>query len=136
MRARTDRFGRTELPEQQQRALQRALRIEWATIGFLAVAITAVGLVMGGSQAANVLLTVRREGLQAHEQDLTPEEQDAFMQPILDKYEAEGSPYYSSARLWDDGILDPLHTRDVLALGVSAACNAPIAPARYGIFRM
>jgi acetyl-CoA carboxylase carboxyltransferase component len=92
--------------------------------------------VMGGPQAANVLLTVRREGLQAHEQDLTPEEQDAFMQPILDKYEAEGSPYYSSARLWDDGILDPLDTRMALALGLAASAHAPIPDARFGIFRM
>jgi acetyl-CoA carboxylase carboxyltransferase component len=92
--------------------------------------------VMGGAQAANVLLTVRREGLQARGQDLAPDEQAAFMQPILDKYEQEGSPYYSTARLWDDGILDPIDTRMALALGLAASAHAPIPPTRFGIFRM
>jgi acetyl-CoA carboxylase carboxyltransferase component len=92
--------------------------------------------VMGGAQAANVLLTVRREGLQARGQDLTPEEQQQFMQPILDKYEVEGNPYYSTARLWDDGILDPVDTRMSIALGLAASAHAPIAPTRYGVFRM
>ncbi|ABX06101.1 MAG TPA: methylcrotonoyl-CoA carboxylase [Herpetosiphon sp.] len=92
--------------------------------------------VMGGSQAANVLLTVRRDGLQAKGQDMNLAEQQAFMQPILDKYEAEGNPYYSSARLWDDGILDPVDTRMALALGLSAAANAPLADVKYGVFRM
>ena len=92
--------------------------------------------VMGGAQAANVLLTVRREGLQARGQDLSPDEQTAFMQPILEKYEQEGSPYYSTARLWDDGILDPVDTRMALALGLAASAHAPIRPTRYGIFRM
>ena len=63
-------------------------------------------------------------------------EEAAIRQPILDKYESEGSPYYSTARLWDDGILDPAQTRKALALGLSAAFNAPIPPARFGVFRM
>jgi acetyl-CoA carboxylase carboxyltransferase component len=92
--------------------------------------------VMGGTQAANVLLTVRRDGLRAKGKDMSPEEQQQFMQPILDKYEAEGNPYYSTARLWDDGILDPVDTRMALALGLSMAANAPIPPTPYGVFRM
>jgi acetyl-CoA carboxylase carboxyltransferase component len=91
---------------------------------------------MGGTQAANVLLTVRRDGLQARGKDMTEDEQQQFMQPILDKYEAEGNPYYSTARLWDDGILDPLDTRMALALGLSMSANAPVEPTKYGIFRM
>jgi acetyl-CoA carboxylase carboxyltransferase component len=92
--------------------------------------------VMGGSQAANVLLTVRRDGLRARGKDMNEEEQQAFMQPILDKYEAEGNPYYSTARLWDDGILDPVDTRVALALGLSMSANAPIPPTQWGVFRM
>lgn len=92
--------------------------------------------VMGGPQAANVLLTVRRDNLQARGRDMTPEEQEAFKAPILAKYEREGSPYYATARLWDDGILDPLDTRRALALGLAAAANAPIAPTKFGVFRM
>ena len=92
--------------------------------------------VMGGSQAAHVLLTVRQEALQARGQDLAPEEQQAFMQPILEKYETEGNPYFSSARLWDDGIVDPVDTRTALALGLAASANAPVEPTRYGVFRM
>jgi acetyl-CoA carboxylase carboxyltransferase component len=91
---------------------------------------------MGGTQAANVLLTVRRDGLQARGKDMTVDEQHHFMQPILEKYEAEGNPYYSSARLWDDGILDPIDTRMALALGLSMTANAPIEPTKYGVFRM
>jgi len=92
--------------------------------------------VMGGPQAATVLLTVRRDNLQARGQDMSPEEQEAFKAPILEQYEREGSPYYSTARLWDDGILDPRDTRKALALGLAAASNAPLAPTRFGIFRM
>ncbi|WP_026370251.1 carboxyl transferase domain-containing protein [Kallotenue papyrolyticum] len=92
--------------------------------------------VMGGTQAANVLLTVRRDNLRAQGRDMTPEEQQAFMQPILEKYEHEGNPYYSTARLWDDGILDPIDTRMALALGLSMAANAPIPPTQWGVFRM
>jgi 3-methylcrotonyl-CoA carboxylase beta subunit len=64
------------------------------------------------------------------------EEEAAIQQPILDQYETQGHPYYSSARLWDDGVIDPLQTRDVLALALSAALNAPIEPSRFGVFRM
>jgi acetyl-CoA carboxylase carboxyltransferase component len=93
--------------------------------------------VMGGEQAANVLLTVKREQLARRgEPDMTQDEQAAFKAPILEKYEREGSPYYASARLWDDGILDPAHTRRVLALALSACLNAPLDPTRYGVFRM
>lgn len=92
--------------------------------------------VMGGEQAANVLLTVKRDQLQAKGQDMTPEEQAAFKQPILDKYAAESSAYYSSARLWDDGIIDPADTRTVLGLALSAALNAPIEDTNFAVFRM
>ncbi|MEO6457076.1 MAG: carboxyl transferase domain-containing protein [Chloroflexia bacterium] len=92
--------------------------------------------VMGGQQAANVLLTVRLENLRASGRDMTPEERADFMDPVLEKYEAEGSPYYSTARLWDDGIIDPVDTRMVLGLGISAAMNAPIPDTHFGVFRM
>ena len=93
--------------------------------------------VMGGEQAANVLLTVKRDQLARRgEPDMSEDEQAAFKQPILDKYEAEGSPYYASARLWDDGILDPAQTRRVLGLALSACLNAPPEATRYGVFRM
>jgi len=92
--------------------------------------------VMGGEQAAGVLSTVKRDQLAREGQAITPEAEAAIKQPILEKYESEGSPYYSTARLWDDGILDPAQTRSALALGLSAAFNAPIAPAKFGVFRM
>ncbi len=93
--------------------------------------------VMGGEQAANVLLTVKRDQLARRgEPDMTPDEQEAFKAPILDKYEREGSPYYSTARLWDDGILDPPETRRVLGLALSACANQSNNPTRYGVFRM
>ncbi|MDZ7726870.1 MAG: carboxyl transferase domain-containing protein [Dehalococcoidia bacterium] len=92
--------------------------------------------VMGGEQAANVLLTVRLDNLRARGQDMTPEEQEAFMAPTLEKYAEEGSAYYSTARLWDDGILDPADTRTALALGLRASLNAPIPETRFGVFRM
>jgi 3-methylcrotonyl-CoA carboxylase beta subunit/propionyl-CoA carboxylase len=92
--------------------------------------------VMGGQQAANVLLTVRLDGLRARGGTMSPEEQQAFMQPTLDTYEREGNPYFSTARLWDDGIIDPADTRMVLGLGISAACNAPIEDTDWGVFRM
>jgi len=92
--------------------------------------------VMGGEQAAGVLTTVKRDQLARAGQSLSPEEEAAIREPILEKYEREGSPYYSTARLWDDGILDPAETRQALALGLSAACNAPVPDARFGIFRM
>jgi len=92
--------------------------------------------VMGGPQAASVLLTVRMEALAARGGSMTKQEQDEFTRPILERYEAEGNPYYSTARLWDDGIIDPADTRSVLALGISAAANAPLPPTRFGVFRM
>ena len=92
--------------------------------------------VMGGLQAASVLVTVKKDQLARAGQTLSPEEEAAIRQPILDKYEREGSPYYATARLWDDGVIDPAHTRDALALGLSAAYNAPIPDAKFGIFRM
>ncbi|HWE63919.1 MAG TPA: carboxyl transferase domain-containing protein [Chloroflexota bacterium] len=92
--------------------------------------------VMGGEQAASVLLTVRLDALRARGESMTAEEQETFKAPILDKYEQEGSPYYSTARLWDDGIIDPIDTRTVLGLGLSAAACAPVEPTRFGIFRM
>jgi acetyl-CoA carboxylase carboxyltransferase component len=92
--------------------------------------------VMGGEQAAGVLTTVKGDQLAREGRTLTAEEENAIRSPILEKYEREGSPYYSTARLWDDGILDPTETRQALALGLSAAFNAPIPEARFGIFRM
>jgi propionyl-CoA carboxylase len=92
--------------------------------------------VMGGQQAASVLLTVRLDNLRARGQDMTPEEQEAFMAPTLATYEHEGSPYFSTARLWDDGIIDPVDTRMVLGLGIAAALNAPIPETSFGVFRM
>jgi acetyl-CoA carboxylase carboxyltransferase component len=92
--------------------------------------------VMGGEQAAGVLTTVKRDQLARAGKTLSPEEEAAIRDPILEKYEREGSPYYSTARLWDDGILDPASTREALALGLSAAYNAPIPDAKFGVFRM
>ncbi|MBI2760390.1 MAG: methylcrotonoyl-CoA carboxylase [Chloroflexi bacterium] len=92
--------------------------------------------VMGGRQAASVLLTVRLDNLRAQGRDMSSEEQQSFMAPTLATYEHEGSPYYSTARLWDDGIIDPTDTRMVLALGLAAATNAPIPETAFGVFRM
>jgi len=92
--------------------------------------------VMGGEQAAQTLLTVKLQQLEARGETLTAAAREAAMAPILAKYETEGSPYYATARLWDDGILDPLETRDTLALGLAAALNAPIPETAYGVFRM
>ena len=92
--------------------------------------------VMGGEQAASTLLTVRLDGLAARGKTMSPEEQDQFKAPILAKYEEEGSPYYSTARLWDDGVIDPMETRNTLGLGIAAALNAPIPETRFGVFRM
>jgi 3-methylcrotonyl-CoA carboxylase beta subunit len=92
--------------------------------------------VMGGEQAAGVLTTVKRDQLARDGRPFPPEEEAAIRDPILAKYDAEGSPYYSTARLWDDGILDPADTRTALALGLSAAANAPVPPAKFGVFRM
>jgi len=92
--------------------------------------------VMGGEQAANTLLTVKQQQLAAKQQSLSAAEQEAFTAPIRAKYEDEGNPYYSTARLWDDGILDPPETRDVLGLALAAARNAPIPETQPGVFRM
>ncbi len=91
--------------------------------------------VMGGQQAANVLLTVREDNFDEGG-EMTDGERDEFRRPILEKYEREGNPYHATARLWDDGVIDPADTRMVLALGLSAAANAPSEETRYGIFRM
>ena len=92
--------------------------------------------VMGGEQAAGVLTTVKKDQLARDQQTLSAEAEAEIRQQILDKYDTEGSPYYSTARLWDDGILDPAQTRSALALGLSAAFNAPIPPPKFGVFRM
>lgn len=92
--------------------------------------------VMGGEQAAQVLLQVKLEQLHAQGKDMTPEEQQEFMKPTLDKYVEEGNAYYSTARIWDDGIIDPVDTRMVLALGIAAAMNAPPEETKFGVFRM
>ncbi|MGE3758929.1 MAG: carboxyl transferase domain-containing protein, partial [Pseudobdellovibrionaceae bacterium] len=92
--------------------------------------------VMGGEQAANVLLTVKLDQMAAKKQTLSPTEQAAFKKPILDKYEVESSAYYSSARIWDDGIIDPADTRRVLALGIAASLNREWGDAKQGVFRM
>nr|WP_201752120.1 carboxyl transferase domain-containing protein [Microvirga arsenatis] len=92
--------------------------------------------VMGGEQAASVLATVRRDNIEAEGKSWSAEDEEAFKAPIRDKYEQEGSPYYATARLWDDGIILPSETRRVLALAFSAALNAPIPETKFGVFRM
>jgi 3-methylcrotonyl-CoA carboxylase beta subunit len=92
--------------------------------------------VMGGEQAASVLATVRRDALEARGGEWSVADEEAFKDPIREQYERQGSPYYSTARLWDDGIIDPLDTRRVLGMGLAAAANAPVPPPSYGIFRM
>ncbi len=92
--------------------------------------------VMGGEQAAGVLATVKGDQARRAGRALSSAEVEAIRAPILDKYEREGSPYYATARLWDDGILDPARTRAALALGLAATCNAPIPDASFGVFRM
>ncbi len=92
--------------------------------------------VMGGDQAANVLLQVKLDRMRADGKDMTAEEQAEFMRPTLEKYEREGNAYYSTARLWDDGVIDPADTRMVLALGISASMNKPPEGTKFGVFRM
>jgi 3-methylcrotonyl-CoA carboxylase beta subunit len=92
--------------------------------------------VMGGDQAASVLATVKRDGIEAKGGQWSAEEEAAFKQPIKDQYEHQGHPYFASARLWDDGVIDPADTRMVLGLGLSAALNAPIEDTKFGVFRM
>ena len=92
--------------------------------------------VMGGEQAASVLATVKRDGMEGRGETWSKPDEDAFKAPIRERYETEGDPYFASARLWDDGIIDPLQTRDVLGLALMASLNAPIDDARFGVFRM
>ena len=92
--------------------------------------------VMGGEQAATVLATVRRDALEAAGGSWSAEEEEAFRAPIREQYEREGHPYFASARLWDDGIIDPADTRRVLGLAISAALNRPSEPTTFGVFRM
>jgi len=92
--------------------------------------------VMGGEQAASVLATVRRDGIEAKGGTWSAEDEAAFRRPILEQFDRQAHPYFSSARLWDDGIIDPADTRRVLALALSASLNAPIADAKFGVFRM
>jgi 3-methylcrotonyl-CoA carboxylase beta subunit len=91
---------------------------------------------MGGEQAAQTLLTVKLQQLEARGETLSEREREELTAPIRTKYEDEGNPYHATARLWDDGILDPLETRDALALGIAAALNAPIPATTFGVFRM
>jgi 3-methylcrotonyl-CoA carboxylase beta subunit len=92
--------------------------------------------VMGGEQAASVLAQIRRDNIETRGGTWSEEEEEAFKQPIRAQYEVQGHPYYASARLWDDGVIDPIDTRMVLALGLSVALNAPTEPTRFGLFRM
>jgi 3-methylcrotonyl-CoA carboxylase beta subunit len=92
--------------------------------------------VMGGEQAASVLATVRRDGFDARGEEWTADEEEAFKAPIRDQYEAQGSPYYATARLWDDGVIDPADTRRVLGMGLAATAHVPVPEPSYGIFRM
>jgi len=92
--------------------------------------------VMGGEQAASVLATVRRDGIEAKGGAWSKDDEEAFKAPIRDQYEAQGHPYYATARMWDDGVVDPAQTRRVLGLSLSAALNAPIQPTKFGVFRM
>jgi len=92
--------------------------------------------VMGGEQAASVLASVRRDGIEARGDTWTAEDENAFKTPIREQFEHQGHPYYASARLWDDGVIDPAQTRRILALALSATLNAPLEETRFGIFRM
>ena len=92
--------------------------------------------VMGGEQAASVLAQVRRDNIEKGGKRWSKAQEAAFKRPILDQYETQGHPYYATARLWDDGVIDPAETRTVLALSLSAALNAPIEDSRFGVFRM
>ena len=92
--------------------------------------------VMGGEQAAGVLATVKRDALERRGESFTAEEEAAFKQPTIELFEQQSHPLYASARLWDDGIIDPRKTREVLALSLMASLNAPIEDTRFGVFRM
>jgi 3-methylcrotonyl-CoA carboxylase beta subunit len=92
--------------------------------------------VMGGEQAAGVLATVKRDGMERRGKAWSSEEEAAFKQPVLDQFAQQSDPLYASARLWDDGVIDPRQSRAVLALSLSASCNVPIKETRFGVFRM
>ncbi len=92
--------------------------------------------VMGGEQAASVLAAIRRDNLEADGQDWSAEDEESFKQPVRERYEAEGSPYYATSRLWDDGILLPSETRDVLGLALGVCGQAPVEATGFGLFRM
>jgi len=92
--------------------------------------------VMGGEQASSVLSTLKRDQIEQKGGSWSVEEEDQFKQPIRDQYERQGHPYYASSRLWDDGVIDPAQSREVLALSLAAALNAPIQPTKFGVFRM
>jgi 3-methylcrotonyl-CoA carboxylase beta subunit len=91
---------------------------------------------MGGEQAATVLAQVKRDGIEARGESWSEQDEAGFKTPIRDQYESQGHPYYASARLWDDGIIDPADSRLVLGLGLTAALNAPIESTEFGVFRM
>jgi len=91
---------------------------------------------MGGEQAAGVLATVKRDAIERNGGEWSPEEEAAFKQPTIDVFEEQSHPLYASARLWDDGVIDPRKTRDVLWLSLKAALNAPIEETKFGLFRM
>jgi 3-methylcrotonyl-CoA carboxylase beta subunit len=91
---------------------------------------------MGGNQASSVLSTVKRDQLEARGEEWSAEEEAAFTAPIREQYEAQGSPYYSTARLWDDGIIDPADTRTVLGLALDVCANTPLPETSFGLFRM
>jgi 3-methylcrotonyl-CoA carboxylase beta subunit len=92
--------------------------------------------VMGGEQAASVLATVKRDGIEAKGGSWSMEEEESFKAPIRRQYEEQGHPYYATARLWDDGVIDPADTRRMLALGLSASLNTPTPDTKFGVFRM
>ena len=92
--------------------------------------------IMGGEQAASVLSTVKRDAIERSGQSWSVEEEESFRQPLIEQYERQGHPYYATARLWDDGVIDPAQTREVLSLAISAALNAPVSETQFGIFRM
>ena len=92
--------------------------------------------VMGGEQAASVLATIRRDAMEAEGKSWPAEDEERFKAPIRERYEHEGSPYFATARLWDDGVIAPSETRRVLSLAFSATLNAPMEATRFGVFRM
>jgi acetyl-CoA carboxylase carboxyltransferase component len=91
---------------------------------------------MGGEQAADVLLTVKMAQLKKEGKTMTPEEQETFKKPVLERYEAESSAYFATARLWDDGVIEPTDTRTTLGLAIAVSLNAPIPDQEFGVFRM